>query len=264
MRLIFSNGLKGLEPLLIDPTKASDYAARLDKYGFSEVLSKLLGARPEAYVTPDGKGVIPIDGPIGRGISPLESMLGAADVLAISKAIDEMEADPAVKKIAFRVNSPGGTVAGVPELANKIRRMKKPTMAYGEEANSAALWLAAAADKFTAMPSGSIGSVGVYMVVPDYSKAYADAGVRMVVIKSSQSPLKGAGIEGTTLTEAQVADLQRQVDGIAEDFQQSVKATRVNVSQDAFTGGTFSGREAVRLGLVTGLADSFEEALAAF
>jgi enoyl-CoA hydratase/carnithine racemase len=40
--------------------------------------------------------------------------------------------------------------------------------------------------------------------------------------------------------------------------------TRVNVSQDAFTGGTFSGREAVRLGLVTGLADSFEEALAAF
>jgi ClpP class serine protease len=86
----------------------------------------------------------------------------------------------------------------------------------------------------------------------------------MVVIKSSQSPLKGAGIEGTSLTEAQVADLQRQVDGIAEDFQESVKATRVNVSQDAFTGGTFSGREAVRLGLVTGLADSFEEALAAF
>jgi ClpP class serine protease len=175
-----------------------------------------------------------------------------------------MEADPAVKKIAFRVNSPGGTVAGVPELANKIRRMKKPTMAYAEEANSAALWLAAAADKLTAMPSGSVGSVGVYMVVPDYSKAYADAGVRMVVIKSSQSPLKGAGIEGTSLTEAQVADLQRQVDGIAQDFQESVKATRVNVSQDAFTGGTFSGREAVRLGLVTGLADSFEEALAAF
>jgi hypothetical protein len=38
MKLIFSNGLKGLEPLLIDPTKASDYAARLDKYGFSDVL----------------------------------------------------------------------------------------------------------------------------------------------------------------------------------------------------------------------------------
>ena len=191
-------------------------------------------------------------------------MLGAADIDTISEAIDAFEADPAVKKIAFRVNSPGGTVTGVPELASKIRRMSKPTMAYGEEANSAALWLAAAADKFTALPSGSIGSVGVYMVIPDFSQAYADAGVRMVVIKSKQSPLKGAGIEGTSLTEAQIADLQAQVDGIDEDFMASVRMTRTNVSQDAFTGGTFSGKQAARLGLVTGLADSFEEALRSF
>ena len=40
--------------------------------------------------------------------------------------------------------------------------------------------------------------------------------------------------------------------------------TRTNVSQDAFTGGTFSGKQAARLGLVTGLADSFEEALRSF
>jgi ClpP class serine protease len=66
------------------------------------------------------------------------------------------------------------------------------------------------------------------------------------------------------LTPEQVADLQRQVDSIAEEFQTAVKMTRANVSKDAFTGGTFSGREAVSLGLVTGLADSFEEALAAF
>lgn len=264
MRFIFSNGMKGLEPLLIDPTKAADYATRLDKYGFSDVLSKLLGARPLAYVTPDGKGVIPIDGPIGRNISPLEGMLGAVDVNDISKAIDAFESDPAVNKIAFRVNSPGGTVAGVPELASKMRRMKKPTMSYAEEANSAALWLAAASDRVVALPSGSVGSVGVYMVVPDYSQAYADAGVKMVVIKSSQSPLKGAGIEGTSLSPDQVADLQRQVDSIALEFQTAVKLTRANVSKDAFTGGTFSGREAVSLGLVTGLADSFEEALASF
>ena len=197
----------GREPLLIDPAKATDYVARFDKYAFSDVLAKLFGERPQAYVTPEGVGVIPIDGPIGRGVSPIEAMLGASDVNTIGQTIDAFEADPSVRKIAFRVNSPGGTVAGVPELAAKMRRMKKPTMAYAEEANSAALWLAAAADRLVAMPSGSVGSVGVYMAIPDYSKAYGDAGVRMVVIKSSQSPLKGAGIEGTSLTEEQVADL---------------------------------------------------------
>jgi ClpP class serine protease len=185
-------------------------------------------------------------------------------VNTIGQAIDAFEADPSVRKIAFRVNSPGGTVAGVPELAAKMRRMKKPTMAYAEEANSAALWLAAAADRLVAMPSGSVGSVGVYMAIPDYSKAYGDAGVKMVVIKSRQSPLKGAGIEGTSLTDAQLADLQAQVDDIDEEFMQSIKQTRINVSQDAFTGGTFSGKKAVQLGLATGLADSFEEALASF
>jgi ClpP class serine protease len=259
-----THGLKGLEPMLIDPVKAAEYSARLDKYAFSDVLAKLLGERPVAHVTADGVGVIPIDGPIGRGVSPIESMLGATDVNAISVAIDAFEADPSVKKVAFRVNSPGGTVAGVPELAAKIRRMKKPTMAYAEEANSAALWLAAASDRLVAMPSGSVGSVGVYMAIPDYSKAYGDAGVKMVVIKSRQSPLKGAGIEGTSLTDAQLADLQAQVDDIDEEFMQSIKQTRINVSQDAFTGGTFSGKKAVQLGLATGLADSFEEALASF
>ena len=258
------NGLKGREILAIDPHRAADAKTLADKYAFSDIIAKLLGDRPQAYVRNDGIGVIPIDGVIGRGISPLESMLGAADIDTISEAIDAFEANPAVKKIAFRVNSPGGTVTGVPELASKIRRMSKPTMAYGEEANSAALWIAAAADKFTALPSGSIGSVGVYMVIPDFSQAYADAGVRMVVIKSKQSPLKGAGIEGTSLTEAQIADLQAQVDGIDEDFMASVRQTRTNVSQDAFTGGTFSGKQAARLGLVTGLADSFEEALRSF
>lgn len=258
------NGLKGREPLAIDPHRAADAKLIADKYAFSDIIAKLLGARPQAYVRQDGIGVIPIDGVIGKGVSPLESMLGAADIDEIAKAIDAFEADSLVSKIAFQVNSPGGTVTGVPELAAKIRNMSKPTMAYATEANSAALWLASAADRFTALPSGSIGSVGVYMVIPDYSQAYADAGVRMVVIKSKQSPLKGAGIEGTSLTDAQIADLQAQVDDIDEDFMASVRMTRTGVSQDAFTGGTFTGKQAARLGLVTGLADSFEEALRTF
>jgi ClpP class serine protease len=261
MLRFLNNGLQGREALLIDPAKATDAKALAEKYAFTDVLAKLFGDRPQAYVRADGIGVIPVMGVIGKGVSPLERMMGAADIDQISADIDAMEADPAVKRIAFHVISPGGTVTGVPELASKMRRISKPTRSFGEEANSAALWIAAAADSFVALPSGSIGSVGVYMVIPDYSQAYADAGVRMVVIKSSRSPLKGAGIEGTSLTAEQIADLQKQVDAIDEDFIESIKMTRVNAKDAAFTGGSFSGKEAAKLGLVTGLADSLEEAL---
>ena len=70
-----TNGLKGREPMLIDPAKAAEYSARLDKYAFSDVLAKLLGERPVAHVTAEGVGVIPIDGPIGRACPRLRACL---------------------------------------------------------------------------------------------------------------------------------------------------------------------------------------------
>ena len=86
-----------------------------------------------------------------------------------------------------------GSIRFLEELANKIRDLAKPTMAYTDsEMASAAYWIASAADKVVASPSSTVGSVGVYMVVADYSKAAEAQGIKMVVIKSGK--FKGAGI----------------------------------------------------------------------
>ena len=259
-----TNGLSGREPLLIDPSKAKDHAVLAEKFGFSDMLAQLFGVAPVAYVQ-DGVGVIPISGVIGKGLSPLEKMMGAVDVNEISATVDAMAADPAVEKIAFNISSPGGTVTGVEELANKIRDLKKPTMAYTDsEMASAAYWLGSQADRVVASPSATVGSVGVYMAIPDMSKLYESQGVRMVVIKSSGSPLKGAGIEGTSLSDEQLADLQASVDGIHEDFKAAIRAKRKMVADSALRGQVFSGKQAAAQGLVTGLADSFSAALRSF
>jgi ClpP class serine protease len=102
------------------------------------------------------------------------------------------------------------------------------------------------------------------MAVPDMSKLYEDSGVRMVVIKSSGSPLKGAGIEGTSLSDEQIADLQAGVDSIHEDFKAAIRSKRTLVADSALRGQVFSGKQAAAQGLVTGLADSFNKALASF
>jgi signal peptide peptidase SppA len=254
------NGLNGREALLIDPAKANDHRVLAEKFGFTDMLAQLFGEVPKAYIAEDGTGVIPIAGVIGKSLSPLEKMTGAVDVSDISDTIDEYAMNPQVTRIAFQVSSPGGTVTGVEELANKVRNIAKPTMSYTDtEMASAAYWVAAAADKVVASPSSTVGSVGVYMVVADYSEAAKAEGIKMIVIKAGQH--KAIGVPGAEVTDAHQAHLQEGVDEIHADFKAAVLKTRKMVKAEDMEGQVFSGKQAAQRGLVTGLADSFNEAV---
>jgi signal peptide peptidase SppA len=225
------------------------------------MLAQLFGEVPKAYIAEDGTGVIPIAGVIGKSLSPLEKMTGAVDVSDIADTIDEYSMNPQVTRIAFQVSSPGGTVTGVEELANKVRNIAKPTMSYTDtEMASAAYWVAAAADKVVASPSSTVGSVGVYMVVADYSEAAKAEGIKMIVIKAGQH--KAIGVPGAEVTDAHQAHLQEGVDEIHADFKGAVLKTRKMVKAEDMEGQVFSGKQAAQRGLVTGLADSFNEAVA--
>lgn len=260
MRFLLS-GLSGREALLIDPAKANDHRVLAEKFGFTDMLAQLFGEVPKAYIAEDGTGVIPIAGVIGKSLSPLEKMTGAVDVSDIADTIDEYAMNPQVTRIAFQVSSPGGTVTGVEELANKVRNIAKPTMSYTDtEMASAAYWVAAAADKVVASPSSTVGSVGVYMVVADYSEAAKAEGIKMIVIKAGQH--KAIGVPGAEVTDAHQAHLQEGVDEIHADFKAAVLKTRKMVKAEDMEGQVFSGKQAAQRGLVTGLADSFNEAVA--
>lgn len=255
------NGLNGREALLIDPAKANDHRILAEKFGFTDMLAQLFGEVPKAYIAEDGTGVIPIVGPIGKGLAPIERMTGAVDVNDIAETIDDYATNPQVTRIAFQVSSPGGTVTGVEELANKVRNISKPTMAYTDsEMASAAYWVASAADKVVASPSSTVGSIGVYMTVADMTEMAKAQGIKMVVIKSGK--FKGAGIPGTSLSDEQIANLQDSVDAIHADFKASVLQTRKLVKAEDMEGQVFSGKQAAQRNLVTGLADSFNEAVA--
>ena len=254
------NGLNGREALLIEPAKANDHRVLAEKFGFTDMLAQLFGEVPKAYIAEDGTGVIPIAGVIGKNLSPLEKMTGAVDVSDIADTIDEYCMNPQVTRIAFQVSSPGGTVTGVEELANKVRNIAKPTMSYTDtEMASAAYWVAAAADKVVASPSSTVGSVGVYMVVADYSEAAKAEGIKMIVIKAGQH--KAIGVPGAEVTDAHQAHLQEGVDEIHADFKAAVLKTRKMVKAEDMEGQVFSGKQAAQRNLVTGLADSFNEAV---
>lgn len=224
-----------------------------------DIFEYFFGARPQPRVE-SGVGIIPIRGPIGMGLTEFEKDLGCTDVNDLAQWFDQMQADPKVKRLLLDVDSPGGTILGIPEFAQMVAASKKPVAAFtATEMCSAAYWIASQADEVFATPSSYVGSIGVYIAFEDYSVMYSNYGVKVEVIKSGD--LKGAGIAGTSLTDGQRAQLQDRVVELHNEFKGVVTSTRTTVQDDSMRGQSFTGNEGAARGLVTGLVSSRAEML---
>lgn len=178
---------------------------------------------------------------------------GSASTQTAQEALAAALADSAVRSVLFVIDSPGGTVAGTEELAEAVFRARgvKPVAAYAQDmCASAAYWIAAQAGKVYANATATVGSIGVYAVNVDLSRAYRNEGVEVDVIKSA--PGKGAGIRGTQWTPDQKADLQREIDSLGIEFVEAVRRARP-AAVAAADGRCYSAREGLSLGLVDGI-----------
>lgn len=208
----------------------------------------------------DGVGIITIDGVIGKGLSPLECMLGAVDIDRISALLDAWAERPDVQEVIFKFDSGGGTTTGLEELAKKIRTFVKPTIAYCESnCGSAAFWLASQCNRFAVTPSAEIGAVGIYLNITDETEKYAKEGKKVIQIKSGR--FKGVGVAGVPLSAEQEANLQEECVEQHRRFIRDVKSVRMFVNEDDLQGQTFYGDIAVQRGLATTVVDSFKQLL---
>jgi len=173
MNALYS-GLSGREPLLCDPIKAANHIKYAEKYGVVDgVMDMFFNKVPKPYVTPAGTAVIPWNGFMALGLTKFEKLTGGVDMADLGDAIDEALANPAVKRIAFEIDSPGGTVLGTPELADKIYNIPLPTMGYARKLiASGAMYAGTQVDSLLAAPSAYVGSIGVIAVDESYAEAY--------------------------------------------------------------------------------------------
>jgi signal peptide peptidase SppA len=153
------------------------------------------------------------------------------------------------------IDSPGGSIAGITELAAEIRsaRGAKPIVAVANTlAASAAYWLGSQADQFVVTPSGHVGSIGVYAVHQDVSKMLDEAGVKMTIV--SAGPHKTEGNEFEPLTDEARAEIQARVDASYDQFVEDVAAGRnvpvATVRADFGGGRVLTARDALKAGMV--------------
>lgn len=207
--------------------------------------------------------IIPVKGVIGHGLGSIEKSCGAVGTEDIAEDI-HTALNKRVKAIVLEVNSPGGTIAGVPELADIIgkARDRVPVYAFTDGLNaSAAYWVSSTAHEIYATPSSEIGSIGVYIPWIDSRAYYEERGIKIEPITNTGGDLKAAGMPGTSLTETQRAEWQRQVDQIAGMFQEHVTVFRGPVPEGTMRGQVFMAREAVERRLIDGVVSGIDEVL---
>lgn len=157
----------------------------------------------------------------------------------IGQALKEAAAEPRVKGIFVRMNSPGGVVAGTLEaLTADIRALRqtgnangKPVYVFADCAASAAYWISAQADRIFAPAVGMVGSIGAVIVHEDYSGALEKAGIRVESIQFGRKKTDGASWK--PLSEEARADLQAEIDAIGDRFIADVTAGREFLTRNA-------------------------------
>ncbi len=211
--------------------------------------------KPGAAQVVDGVARIPIAGPILKSRIPVLDKYaithtGAADV---RREVRAAAADPAVTAIVLEVDSPGGTVSGVAELADEVASVndKPVTAEVSGMCASAAYWIASQADHITATRGSFIGSIGTYSTIMDASRMFEDFGIKIHVLSSHE--LKGAGVMGAKVSDNQLADMQRIIDQLTESFVAGVADGRgmgVDKAKESATGQVWLAPEAMARGLI--------------
>lgn len=192
-----------------------------------------------------GVAVIELAGPMTkRGGS---RWMRVVSMLAAEAALRAAAKNPAVSAIVLALDSPGGTVDGTERLGAAVREVsgQKPVVAFADGMMcSAAYWIASQAREIIAAPLSLVGSIGVLMVHADWSAYLAKEGIKVTVLRATDSADKAKGNPYEPLDDDTKAALTRELDTANKAFHAVVRAGRAKISDEALTGAAWSVEDA--------------------
>lgn len=169
--------------------------------------------------------------------------------------LDFAEETEQIKAIVLEIDSYGGSPVASEEIANKIKRTKKPVIAVIREGGaSGAYWVASAADYIFASELSDIGSIGVTMSYLDESKLNIKEGYTWNNL--STGIFKDAGNSDKPLTAEERAIFERDIKIVFDKFKAEVAKNRglsLEEVEALADGSTMLGRQALEAGLIDGI-----------
>ncbi len=211
------------------------------------------------FLLNDGTAIVPVTGKLMNRLSWMDAESGMTSYSRIETMLSAALADPDVTRIVLEVDSPGGTVAGAFDFADRIyeSRGSKPIIAAPSEmAASAAYLVSSAADEIVLPQTAMVGSVGVVIALLNREKAMAKAGLAMTYIYAGDKKVDGNPYQA--LPDRVRAELQDEINDTYSLFVNRVAKYR-RMSADAIRAtqaGMFTGQKAIDAGMADRV-DSF-------
>ncbi len=121
--------------------------------------------------------ILVAEGEIVRGQQP-QGSIGAATLSAKLRSLAE---DKNTRAVVLRIDSPGGDAFASEKIRREIQALremgKTVVVSMGDVAASGGYWISMAADEVWASPSTITGSIGVFGILPTFSKPLAKLGI---------------------------------------------------------------------------------------
>lgn len=195
--------------------------------------------------------VVVVEGDIVRGHQPP----GRVGSDTITERLRQVAEDSKVRAVVLRINSPGGEIFASETLRREVQALRESNrtvvVSMGDVAASGAYWVAMAADEIWASPATITGSIGVFGILPTFSRPLANLGIHTDGVGTT--PLAGKLRLDLPLDE----DLRRIFQTATEQsYQQFIElvATARGMTRDevdrAARGRVWSGVQAKDRGLI--------------
>lgn len=225
-------------------------------------------ASDDGLFVSDKIAVIDVDGLI---MNTRGGLLGQEEnpVTTFVEKVDQAQADPHVKAVVLRINSPGGGVTASDIMHQRIKTLKAdrkiPVVAIIEDLGaSGGYYIACSADTILAHPTAITGSIGVIIQTASFHKTLNIIGIDTKAVTSG--PHKDMASPFKALNDDDTAILQGLVDNFYKRFLGVVQAGRPKLTHEQIAtladGRVYTGDQALANGLVDSLG-YMHDALAA-
>ncbi len=186
-----------------------------------------------------------------------DSGANATDIIAALRKAFE---NPHAKAVLLKINSPGGSPVQASMIYDEIMRLKKKHhkkvySAITDYGASGAYYIAAASDQIYANAASIVGSIGVVSSGFGFPEVLSKIGVERRVLVSGENKVEMDPY--LPLKPEEVARFKTLLADIHQQFIADVKAgrgTRLIEQPDTFSGLFWTGSQAVKLGVIDGLA----------
>jgi protease IV len=172
----------------------------------------------------------------------------------IESTLRALEQNVNVSSIVLKHDTPGGEVNGIKPLAKTILSVRetKPVIGYAIQADSGGYWTLSQCDEIIIEDNAQaeVGSIGVYSMHIDEQAKLANEGTKVTIIRAIGSEDKARQNPYEDIPAEVLAEKKANATAIRTEFIDMVKAGRPAISGDVFSGKTYKGKEAIKLGMV--------------